>query len=79
MKWRYPRPRRGFNEEPFGNSAAGFEYGARLTEFMLLGNLAQRAGQNKIVLWDGPNMKVTNLPELNAWVKTEYRQGWQAE
>ncbi len=56
---------------------AAFEYGARLTEFTLLGNLAQHAGVGKKVDWDGPNMKVTNLPELNAWVKRAYRQGWQ--
>jgi predicted dehydrogenase len=60
------------------DTAANFEYSARLTEFILLGNLAQHAGRNKIVEWDGPNMKVTNLPELNAWVKTEYRKGWHA-
>jgi len=27
--------------------------------------------------WEGANLKVTNLPELNAWVKREYRKGWQ--
>jgi len=26
--------------------------------------------------WDGPNMKVTNAPEANQYVRTEYRQGW---
>lgn len=58
-------------------TASDFEYGTRLTEFTLLGNLAQRAGVGKKVEWDGPNMKVTNLPELNRWVKPEYRKGWQ--
>jgi predicted dehydrogenase len=55
---------------------AGFDYSARLTEFTLLGNLAQLAGQGRPVEWDGPNMKVTNLPELNQRVKQEYRKGW---
>jgi hypothetical protein len=59
------------------NTAAGFDYSARLTEFTLLGNLAQRAGAGKPVEWDGPNMTVTNLKELNRWVKLEYRKGWQ--
>lgn len=59
------------------DTAAGFSYSARLTEFTLLGNLSQRAGAGKPVEWDGPNMKVTNLPELNQWLKQEYRQGWQ--
>jgi predicted dehydrogenase len=60
------------------DTAAGFDYSAKLTEFTLLGNLAQHAGVGKPVEWDGPNMKVTNLPDLNRWVKTEYRAGWHA-
>jgi len=35
-----------------------------------------KAGQGKKVMWDGPNMKVTNIPELNAWVKRPTRAGW---
>jgi len=59
------------------DTANNFEYSTRLTEFSLLGNLAQHAGPGKKVEWDGPNMKVTNIPELNQWVKREYRKGWQ--
>jgi predicted dehydrogenase len=59
-------------------TAAGFEYGAKLTEFTLLANLAQKAGAGKKVLWDGQNMKVTNLPDLNPWVDRKPRSGWQA-
>jgi predicted dehydrogenase len=59
-------------------TAASFDYGTRLTEFTLLGNLAQHAGLGKKVEWDGPNMKVTNLPELNQWLKRPYRKGWTA-
>ena len=54
-----------------------FEYGARLTEFAILGNLAQRAGLNRKVQWDGPNMKVTNIPELNQWLEGKPRKGWK--
>jgi predicted dehydrogenase len=57
-------------------TAASFDYGARLTEFTLLGNLAQHAGVEKKVAWDGANMQVTNLPELNEWVKRPPRKGW---
>ncbi len=57
-------------------TAASFDYGARLTEFVLLGNLAEHAGVGEKVQWDGPNMKVTNLPELNRWVHPPYRSGW---
>lgn len=59
------------------DTAVSFEYGTRLTEFALLGNLAQRAGAGKKMEWDGPNMRVTNIPELNAWVNPPYRKGWQ--
>jgi len=59
-------------------TAVPFEYGTRLTEFAILGNLAMKAGLHKKVMWDGPNMKVTNIPELNAWVKRPYRDGWKA-
>jgi hypothetical protein len=57
-------------------TAAPFEYGSRLTEFSLLGNLAQRAGVGNKVNWDGPKMKVTNIRELNDWVKRPHRKGW---
>lgn len=59
-------------------TAVNFDYGTRLTEFAILGNLAMKAGANNKVIWDGPNMKVTNLPELNAWVKRPSRKGWTA-
>jgi hypothetical protein len=60
------------------DTAVSFDYGTRLTEFALLGNLAQKAGEGKKVEWDGPNMKVKNISELNAWVKRDYRTGWKA-
>lgn len=58
-------------------TAVPFEYGTRLTEFALLGNLAMKAGVNNKVMWDGPKMRVTNLKDLNAWVKRPYRKGWK--
>lgn len=33
-------------------------------------------GRNIKLLWDGPNMKITNFDEANAFVKREYRAGW---
>ena len=60
------------------NTATPFEYGARLTEFCLLGNLAQHAGPGKKVEWNGRKMKVTNHPELNQWIKRKHRRGWMA-
>ena len=79
-----PRPAKSFADliaavkEGRTGTAAGFDYSSRLTEFVLLGNLAQYAGMNKPVEWDGQNMTVKNLPELNQWVKREYRSGWSA-
>jgi predicted dehydrogenase len=58
------------------DTASLFDYSAKLTEFTLLGNLAQLAGAGKPVEWDGPNMKVTNLADLNRYVKRENRKGW---
>jgi hypothetical protein len=59
-------------------TAVGFDYGTRLTEFALLGNLAMKAGAGRKVMWDGPKMRVTNLRELNAWVNPRPRRGWRA-
>jgi hypothetical protein len=27
-------------------------------------------------VYDGANMKVTNVPEANQWLTREYREGW---
>ena len=51
-----------------------FEYAARLTEVMLLGVVALRAGSK--IQYDGANMRVTNLPQANDYLRREYRQGW---
>ena len=56
-------------------ASSNFEYGARLTELALLGVLALRAG--KKIDWDAANMKATNLPEADAFIKGTYRPGWE--
>jgi len=53
---------------------ANFEFEGPVTEAVLLGNVALRAG--KKLSWDGPNMKVLNAPEAQQYVRGEYRQGW---
>jgi predicted dehydrogenase len=55
---------------------SNFDHAGPLTEMVLLGNLAIRAGLGKRVEWDGPNMRCTNMPELNEFVRREYRRGW---
>ena len=57
-------------------SLANFDYAGPFTEAVLMGNLCLRAGKGKTVQWDGENMKVTNHPELNQYVKRAYREGW---
>jgi predicted dehydrogenase len=53
---------------------SNFDYAGPLTETILLGNIAARAGEK--LQWDGPNLKVTNMPEANRFLRREYRQGW---
>ena len=51
-----------------------FAIGAQLTEIMLLGCVALRAGQK--IEWDGPKMRATNCPEAARFIKRENRAGW---
>ena len=55
---------------------SNFDHGARLTETILLGNVALRAGQK--VEWDADAMRVTNLSkeESSKLIGREYRDGW---
>ena len=58
-----------------GQSAgADFEYSGLLTEVCLLGNAAKRVDAR--IEWDSDNMKVTNLPQANKYIRTLYRKGW---
>jgi hypothetical protein len=52
-----------------------FEYAGPLTEIVLLGVLALRAPGQRLE-WDSANLRVTNLPEVNQYIHTEYRKGW---
>ena len=58
-------------------ASSHFEYSGPLTEMVLLGCLAERAGVGKQVVWDAKKVEVTNLPELNRMVRREYRKGWE--
>ena len=55
-------------------SLDNFDYAGLLAEAVLLGNVAIRM-QGKKLEWDGPNLKVTNVPEAEHLIKTEYRKG----
>ena len=79
---KYPRVKGGPHTEwidaikgKIADTGSKFEYAARLTEIDLLGVLAQRFGGR--LEWDAANMKITNRPELNAYLKEPVRKGWE--
>ncbi len=53
-------------------AGANFDYAGPLTEMVLLGNLAVRTG--KRIEWDSANLRCTNVPEANAFVRKKYRK-----
>jgi predicted dehydrogenase len=55
-------------------AGSNFEISGPLTETCLLGNIAKHVDAR--IEWDPVNLKVTNLPEANQYVRTVYRQGW---
>ena len=80
----------GFNSPEHQGLTSSFDYAGPMTETVLMGNLAIRSymlkkedgegnmnfyGRRKL-LWDGENMKITNLEEANQFVGRTYREGW---
>ncbi len=75
--------------------SAPFNLAGPLTEAILMANLAIRAadtpkprangrgmeypGSNMKLLWDAVAMRVTNLEEVNQYVKRDYRAGWSLD
>ncbi len=57
-----------------GETDSPFSYAAKLTEVMLLGVVALRAGRK--INYDGANMRITNVPDANQYLTRQYRQGW---
>lgn len=57
-------------------ASSPFSLAAPLTETMLLGIVALRAGQGRKIIYDGPNMNIVNAPEANQYLTREYRTGW---
>ena len=71
--------------------SSNFDIAGPLTESVLMGNLAIRSydvkandakgltiypGRNIQLMWDGPNMKITNFDLANQFVQRAYRAGW---
>ena len=55
---------------------SSFEYGGRLAEFTLLGNIATLHPEQTIE-FDLTTAKVINPTEANALLTKEYREGWK--
>lgn len=62
-----------------GGEPAGcnFNWAGPLTEVVLLGNAAIRAG--KPLEWDAAQRKFTNLPEANRYLQSDYQNGWSLQ
>lgn len=56
-------------------TTCNFDYSGALTEAVLLGNVAYRTG--KALVWDAENLKATNCPEADKYIRKEYRKGWE--
>lgn len=60
---------------------SNFDWAGPLTEVVLLGNVALKMEKQLYekglkLHYDGPNMKVTNLPEADRYIRDAYRDGW---
>ncbi|HRH48082.1 MAG TPA: Gfo/Idh/MocA family oxidoreductase [Panacibacter sp.] len=81
----------GYGSEKAKNLSSHFDIAGPLTESVLMGNLAIRSydiqkkdakgedtypGRFIKLLWDGPNMKITNFDDANQFVRRKYRDGW---
>ncbi len=81
----------GFNSKEHKALTSSFDYAGPMTETVLMGNLAIRSYMlrkenekgkldffaRKKLLWDGENMRITNLEEANQFVTRTYRKGWE--
>jgi predicted dehydrogenase len=56
-------------------ASSNFDYAARLTEAMLLGNIAVRFAGKRLE-WDAAELRFSNSAPATELVKTEYRKGW---
>ncbi|UJP64331.1 Gfo/Idh/MocA family protein [Mongoliitalea daihaiensis] len=82
----------GYGSNEFEILSSPFSIAGPLTESVLMGNLAIRSydyrepretgngfnypGRGIKLVWDGPDMRVTNFEPANQFVKRTYREGW---
>lgn len=65
-------------EGDIDQSESNFSLAGPMTETILLGVLAQRFPQSPL-RWNGDEMKVEGRPELDRYLKREYRSGWELD
>ncbi len=58
-----------------GPTTCNFDYSGALTEAALLCNVALRTG--KKLNWDAEKLQAVGCPEADAFIRREYRPGWQ--
>ena len=56
-------------------TTCNFDYSGALSEAVLLGNVAYRVGS--ALEWDAANLKATNCPAADKYIRKEYRSGWE--
>jgi predicted dehydrogenase len=56
-------------------ASSNFDYAGPFTETVVMGNLAV-LNPDKVLQWDGENMRMTNDETANSFVKPDYRAGW---
>jgi predicted dehydrogenase len=55
-------------------ASSNFDYAGPLTEIVLLGNVALRAGEK--LVWDAKALRATNCAAADEFIRAEYRSGW---
>ena len=60
-----------------GEATCPFDYAGPLTETMLLGIAALKAGYGRKLFWDADKGKFSNAPDANQYLHYEYRKGWE--
>jgi len=82
QKWEFVQTCKG-EYEP--GTMSNFSYAGRLTETILVGNLAIRSAEGSRIEWDAKNLKATKVlldgkeqpvGEVNQFTQREYREGW---
>jgi predicted dehydrogenase len=60
-------------------ASSNFEMAGPLTEFVLTGVLASRAGVGQALEWDSARLTVVGREDLQPLVRRSYRAGWEVE